>query len=136
MLSPPKSARTWLVRILSQGSPAKVGTQDAILWTRQGYGRFTRSDEHSPSVAVPGRQSGHALQVRQRAENSGLQAGEPLAVQEVAAGSVDGREIQPNGRDEIEEGEGGRAGRHIKAGTHVWIWIEINRWPGCGLFEH
>jgi excisionase family DNA binding protein len=23
-----------------------------------------------------------------------------------------------------------------KRRAHVWIWIEINRWPGCGLLEH
>src|ERR1700757_4131947 len=53
------------------------------------YGRLAGSDEHSPGIAVPGSESGHAVQVRQRTEDSGLQAGEPLALQEIEAGPVD-----------------------------------------------
>src|SRR6185437_4478369 len=95
-----------------------------------------RSNEHSPGVAVSGREPGHAVQVRQRAEDSGIQTGQPVAVQEVKAGPMDGRAVQRDGSEEGEESEGGDTSCHVKAGTHVWIWIEINRWPGRRLFEH
>src|SRR5271165_7332631 len=58
------------------------------------YGRLARSNEHSPGVAISGSESRHALQVRWRAEDSRVQAGQPLALQEIAAGSVDGREVE------------------------------------------
>src|SRR5258706_8050085 len=61
------------------------------------YGRLARSDEHSSGVAIPGSESGHALQVRGRTKNSRLQTGQPLALQEIEAGSVDGREVEPDG---------------------------------------
>jgi hypothetical protein len=35
-----------------------------ILWKgSSNYGRLARSDEHSPGVAIPGSESGHALQI-------------------------------------------------------------------------
>src|ERR1700722_8884217 len=39
------------------------------------YGRLARSDEHSASVAISGRESGHALQVCRRAKDSRVQVG-------------------------------------------------------------
>src|SRR5215469_6644244 len=84
-------------------------TADTGLFCGKGekdYGRLQRSDEHSPGFAVPGSESGHALQVRQRAENPGLQAGQPLAFQEVKAGSVDGREVEPNRSQSEKETQG------------------------------
>ena len=36
-----------------------------------------------------------------------IQAGEPLALQEIEAGPVDGREVNPDGSQEQEETEGG-----------------------------
>src|SRR6266849_1771712 len=100
------------------------------------YGRCTRSHEYSPGVTVPGGKSGHALQVRQRAEDSGFQTGESLALQEIETGPVDGRKVQRDGSTEVQESEGGQSGCHVKAGKHVWIRIKVNRRPGCGIFEH
>src|SRR5215467_16038598 len=74
---------------------------------QRNYGRLARSDEYSPSVAVPGRESGHFVQVRWRAEDSRVQAGEPVAVQEIAAGPVDGREVERDGTGSETEAEGG-----------------------------
>src|SRR6202050_1436299 len=73
-----------------------------VLVERQGtgarkHGRLARSDEHTPGVAIPGSESGHALQVRWGAEDSCFQAGQPLALQEIEAGPVDGREVEPDG---------------------------------------
>src|SRR5580700_11141897 len=70
--------------------------REARNWARK-HGRLARSDEHTPGFAVSGSESGHALQVRGRTENSRLQAGQPLALQEIEAGPVDGREVQPDG---------------------------------------
>src|ERR1700689_754073 len=71
------------------------------------YGRLARSDEHPASVAVLGRESGQALQVRRRAEDSRIQVGQPLALQEIAFGSVDGREVERDGTAGETESEGG-----------------------------
>src|SRR5215469_8915277 len=55
--------------ISSQGSPGPLGKPagaGVILWKgKKNYGRCTRGDEYSASVAVPGSESGHALQVRE-----------------------------------------------------------------------
>src|SRR5215469_957547 len=119
------------VRLAGRGKRLRQGT---ILWKgTSNYGRLARSDEHPPGIAVPGSECGHALQVRGRADDSSLQAGEPLALQEVEAGSVDGREVEPDGsQEQQEETEGGRQGcRRVKAGTCwdsdrrrllVWMW--------------
>src|ERR1700693_5339242 len=61
------------------------------------HGRLARSDEHSSGIGLSGSESGHALQVRRGREDSRLQAGQPLALQEVEAGPVDGREVEPDG---------------------------------------
>src|ERR1700724_2345403 len=61
------------------------------------YGRLARSDEYSSGVAVPGSESGHALQVRRGTTNPRIQAGQSLAFQEVKAGPVDGREVKRGG---------------------------------------
>jgi len=58
------------------------------------YGRLARSNEYSPGVAVSGSESRHAVQVRWRAEDSRVQARQPLALQEIAFGPVDGREVE------------------------------------------
>src|SRR5579863_2352583 len=114
------------------------------------YGRLARSDEYSPGVTVSGRESGHFVQVRWRTENSRVQAGQPLAVQEIAAGPVDGREVERDGTAGEAETEGGiescraklnktsRAEMHAphKRWAHVWIRIEVHCWPGCRLLEH
>src|SRR5215469_6331993 len=78
------------------------------MWRREqrNYGRLARSDEHSPGVAISGRESGHAVQVRWRAEDSRVQAWQSLAVQEVAARSVDGREVERDGTTGETETEG------------------------------
>src|SRR6266849_10372265 len=83
------------------------------------YGRLARSHEHSPGVAVPGSESGHAVQVRRGTKNSRLQAGQPLALQEIEAGPVDGGEVEPDGGEKQEETEGGCQGCRaiVKAGT-------------------
>ena len=83
-----------------------------VLVERQGtgarkHGRLARSDEYTPGVAIPGSESGHALQVRRRAENSGVQAGQPLALQEIETGPVDGREVESDGSGIETETEGG-----------------------------
>src|SRR5207245_4284119 len=70
------------------------------------YGRLARSHEHSPGVAVPGSESGHAVQVRRGTENPCLQVGQPLALQEIEAGPVDGREVEPDGSGNQAETEG------------------------------
>src|SRR2546428_13957416 len=56
------------------------------------YGRLARSHEHSPGVAVPGSESGHAVQVRRGTEHHRLQARQSLARQEIQAGPGDGRQ--------------------------------------------
>src|ERR1700689_2917053 len=71
------------------------------------YGRLARSDEYSPGVAVSGSESRHALQVRWRAEDSRVQARQPLALQEIASGPVDGREVERTGTAGETETEGG-----------------------------
>src|ERR1039458_8774651 len=71
-------------------------------------GRLARSDEHSPSFAVSGSESGHALQVRERAKASGVQIGQPLALQKIEARSVDGREVDGNGTAGQKENQGSR----------------------------
>src|SRR6266403_2838036 len=74
-------------------------------------GRLARSDEHSPSFAVSGSESGHAVQIRERAKDSGLQVGQSLALQEIEAGAVDGREVDGNGTARQKENQGSREGR-------------------------
>src|SRR6267143_4485952 len=61
------------------------------------YGRLARSDEYSSGIAVPGSESGHALQVRRGTTNPRIQAWQPLALQEVKAGPVDGRQVKRGG---------------------------------------
>src|SRR5579864_6857255 len=80
------------------------------------YGRLARGDEHSPGVAISGRESGHAVQVRRRTKNSRVQAGEPLALQEVEVGSVDGREVEPDGTAGETETEGSCESRRTSLG--------------------
>src|SRR5712692_691176 len=106
-------------------------------------GRLARSDEHSPSFAVSGSESGHAVQVRERAKDSGVQVGQSLALQEIEAGSVDGREVDGNGTARQKENQGGGEGCRnsvselSKEGrAHVWNGIENDSGSGCGLFEH
>src|SRR5206468_7904241 len=65
----------------------------------------------SPGFAVPGSQSGHALQVRKRTEDSRVQAGQSLALQEIEARPVDGREVHGIGTAGEEEAESGDEGR-------------------------
>src|SRR5215469_6235814 len=71
-----------------------LGREQSGQGEQRNYGRLARSDEYSPSVAVPGRESGHFVQVRWRTKDSRVQAGQSLALQEIAAGSVDGREVE------------------------------------------
>src|ERR1700691_2444332 len=121
-----------------------LGGQD----TRK-YGGLAGSDEHSASVAVSGSESGHTVQVCGGTEHSGIQAGQPLAIQEIEAGPVDGREVEPDGAGSETESEGrrkcgrltllkaqGQRGvgatktrgrghpRHTKRRAHVWNGIE------------
>src|SRR5580658_4296272 len=74
---------------------------------KRNYGRLARSDEYSPGVAISGRESGHAVQVRGRAENSRIQIGQPLALQKIAAGPVDGRQVKRDGTAGKTQTEGG-----------------------------
>src|SRR5260370_39907370 len=71
-------------------------------------GRLARSDEHSPSFAVSGSESGHAVQVRERAKDSGVEVGQSLELQEIEAGSVDGREVDGNGTASQKENQDSR----------------------------
>src|SRR5579871_3750288 len=71
-----------------------LGREESGQGEQRNYGRLARSNEHSPSVAVPGRESGHFVQVRRRTKDSRVQAGQSLALQEIAAGSMDGREVE------------------------------------------
>src|SRR5258708_40204899 len=73
---------------------AGTAAQGRILRKVKDYGRLARSDEYSAGIAVPGSESGHALQVRRGTTNPRIQAGQPLALQEVKAGPVDGREVK------------------------------------------
>src|SRR6266436_9454456 len=98
MLSTPKFTRTRLIEDLvlpiSSALPGTMAVLRAELCGRgKQYGRLAGSDEHSPGFAVPGSQSGHALQVCERAKDSCVQTGQPLALQEIEAGSVDGRKV-------------------------------------------
>src|SRR3954463_4820643 len=137
MLSPLNPPEEFAVRILLPKKSCNVGMAGRKQSVeRDDYGRFTRSNEYSPGVAVSGCEPGHALQVRQRAEDSGIQAGQPVAVQKIKTGPVDGRAVQRDGSEAGEESEGGYTSCHVKAGTYVWIWVEVNRWAGRRLFEH
>src|SRR5467141_1640056 len=98
MLSTPKYTRTrWIEDLVLPNSSAcreeKAGLRAGFCGSGKRYGRLARSDEHSPGFAVSGSESGHAVQVRERAEDSGVQVGQPLALQEIEARSVDGREV-------------------------------------------
>jgi len=84
----------------------KTAAQEVLRTGLRKYGRLARSDEHSPGVAVPGSESGHAIQIRRRTEYSRFQARQPLAVQEVEAGPVDGREVEPDGIGSKAQTEG------------------------------
>src|SRR5580704_7933353 len=142
---------------VSSGKPVpKAGRNGWINRSRCGrgkgkHGRRARSHEHSPGVAVSGSQSRHFVQVRGRAKNSRVQAGQPLALQEIAAGPVDGREVEPDGTAvETQSESGGESRRAVlaknvagegvratrKGGTHVWTGIEVDCWPGRRLVEH
>src|SRR5579864_5467614 len=87
---------------------------------KRNYGRLARSNEHSPSIAISGRKSGHFVQVRWRTENSRVQVRQSLALQEIEAGPVDGREVQRNGtgrKTQAEScGESGRASLEKRRG--------------------
>src|SRR5438270_11360519 len=74
---------------------------------KRNYGRLARGDEYSPGVAVSGRESGHFVQVRWRTEDSRVQAGQSLAIQEIEAGSVDGRKVERDGTAGQAQAEGG-----------------------------
>src|SRR6202044_1561470 len=124
------------------------------------HDRLARSDEHSSGIGLFGSESGHALQVRRGREDSRVQAGQPLALQEIEAGPVDGREVRPDGAGVETQAQGSDEGcrvavrvkqppayrrykrrgrgrpRHTKAGTHVWNGIENDCGSGCGLFQH
>src|SRR5580692_4483724 len=97
MLSTPKYPRTYLEwgfgsrdwRI-ADGRETRAQVQIRE-WKR--YGRLAGSDEHSSSFAVPGSECGHALQVCERAKDSGVQVRQSLALQEIEARSVDGRAV-------------------------------------------
>src|SRR5208282_5488639 len=110
MLSTPKYTRTRLDRGLGSSDFLSVpGRKKAGLgFAGEGkrYGRLARSDEHSPSFAVSGSESGHFVQVRERAADSGIQVGQSLALQEIEAGSVDGREVDGNGTAGQKENQG------------------------------
>src|ERR1022692_27131 len=140
MLGTPKFTRTHFVRgILPDLGRSRQAATGSSLWKGFGdYGRLAGSHEYSPGVAVPGSESGHALQVCRGTKDSRFQAGQPLALQEVEARSVDGREVQPDGSQEQEETEGGcqSCRASIKRRSHVWIRIENDCWPGCGVLEH
>src|ERR1700746_2476196 len=116
MLSPPKFTRThFCARNFVPSSPCgrryrAEGGPDSVEGGLN-YGRLARSHEHSPGIAIPGSESGHAVQVRRGTENPRLQARQPLAIQEVEVGPVDGREIEPDGVERQEEIEGGCQGR-------------------------
>src|SRR5438309_1982688 len=70
-----------------------IGAEMVVEGKRK-YGRLARSNEYPAGVAVSRRESGHALQICRRAEDSRIQIGQPLALQEIAAGPVDGREVE------------------------------------------
>src|ERR1700757_1813157 len=98
MLSTPKYTRTrWIEDLVLPNSSALPGRKG---WLGAGfcgrgkrYGRLARSDEHSPGFPISGGESVHVVQVRERAEDSSVQVGQPLALQKIEAGSVDGREV-------------------------------------------
>src|SRR5580704_5271983 len=132
MLGTPEFTRTHFVR----GVLPNLGRWQGASSLRRGfgnYGRLAGSDEYSPGFAVPGGESGHALQVCRRAKDSRFQTGQPLALQEIEARPVDGREVQADGSEEQEETEGGcqSCRATVKAGTCldsdrkrllVWMW--------------
>src|SRR5208283_6053787 len=147
MLSTPKYTRTRLDRVLGSPDflsvPGRRKARLGVAGEGKGYGRLARSDEHSPSFAVSGSESGHALQIRERTANSGVQIGQSLALQEIEAGSVDGREVNGDGSAGQKENQGsGESCRNSvdevcqQRRTHVWNGIENDSRSGCGLFEH
>src|ERR1700733_4489921 len=99
-----ESPRTGIGGQEFQGKPRGPETpeRERFWWTglrnrARKHGRLARSDEHSAGIAVFGSESGHALQVRRGTEDSCFQTGQPLALQEIEAGPVDGREVEPDG---------------------------------------
>src|ERR1700684_1117913 len=106
MLGTPEFTRTYFGR----GVLPNLGLWQGALSLRKGfgdYGRLAGSHEYSPGVAVPGSESGHALQVCRRAKNSRFQTVQPLALQEIEARPVDARKVQPDGSEEQAQTEGG-----------------------------
>src|ERR1019366_104444 len=104
--------------------PQRCRDEKARLKTGEGkrYGRLARSNEHSPSFSVSGSESGHAVQVRERAEDSGVQVGQPLALQEIEDRSVDGREVDGNGTAGQKENQGSREScrNFVSKGGHMF----------------
>src|SRR5580704_17489080 len=150
MLASLKFTRTriWNEGFRSQGLVQHAAKMADTGWFcgkgKENYGRLQRSHEHSPGVAIPGGESVHALQVRQRAEDSGVQAGQSLAFQEVEAGSVDGGEVDSiRSQSQKETQVGWQSGRvTVKAGTcldsgrrRLWVWMWVpraSRRSNCG----
>src|SRR5579862_1493179 len=112
MLWTPRVRWTGMVDGVASGVSPWAGNGTVWFWWsgQEKHGRLTRSDEHSPSLPVFGSESGHALQVRWRAEDSGFQTGQPLALQKIEARPVDGREVEPDGTRNEAQGEGGHEG--------------------------
>src|SRR5664279_363759 len=54
----------------------KAGLRSGLCGREKRYDRLARSDEHSPSLPVSGSESGHLVQVRERAKDSGVQVGQ------------------------------------------------------------
>src|ERR1700724_4244756 len=78
-------SRTWFSQIPQRCREEKAGLGTGFCGRGKRYGRLARSDEHSPGFPVSGSESGHAVQVRERTEDSGVQVGQPLALQEIEA---------------------------------------------------
>src|SRR5438552_9712889 len=139
MLSTPEFTRMQLgVRSFLDGTPRgpeiAAATGARFCAEALNYGRLARSHEHSPGFAVPGSESRHVVQVRRRTKDSRFQAGQPLALQKIEAGPVDGREVKPDGSEKQEKTQGGCQSCRaiVKAGTCldseqkrllVWMWV-------------
>src|SRR5271169_1142615 len=118
MLRTPKLTRTRFCRgfksVLFRRDTKKSRTKVAVAefcGGRKHYGRVTRSNEHPPGFSVSRSKSGYFVQVRERTKNSGIQARQSLALQEIETRPVDGRAVDGNGIVTEEKSQGGDQSR-------------------------
>src|SRR5260370_12658280 len=104
MLGTPRAPRTGME---GEDRPRAGDTgAEMVLVARQGNMADSREVMNIRQASKYLGVSPDTLQVRGRAKDSRLQAGQPLALQEVEAGSVEGREVEPDGSGYETQTEG------------------------------